>query len=236
MFGNNFNFVGASWNTAYGGSFTGGTLSANNTTHTLNFNLVFTLPSNYSASILSTNPGWFYNFSVSVYGKNNYSSSISADSNGVTNFNGTGQAQFQNVALAAGASSSNIIVYFYGGTWGVPAYNVNGNSYSVNLMPSYVNIGRSVTYSPWYVTERYYINATVTLILPPAATPTPSPTPTPTPTPEPTPTPTPEPTPTPTPEPTPTPTPEPTATPTPTPTPTVTDTPTPTPTDTTVPG
>ena len=144
-------------------------MSVDNTNHVLNFDLTFTMPDNYSSSYLANNPGFFYGFTLNVTGKNNYGESIGLDGNDVTSSSGTGQAQLQNVSLAPGASSSSIKVYFYGATWSVPTYSESGNSYTVSLKPSYSLVGRSVNYAPWYVTEKYYINANVTVILPAGA-------------------------------------------------------------------
>ena len=237
VFANQCTFVRADWNTAYNGNFTSITMTVDNVKHTMNFNLVFTVPDGHTQQELTNNRYWFGGFYIRVSGKNTYDGSISLAGN-QSNNNGYGTAQLQNVSLAAGAGSDDILVYFYGYNWSIPSYNPNGNTVVLESNKSYTNVGININRAPWYYTEKYTQTATVTLILPSqVATPTPSPTSTPSPTPTPTSTPSPTPTPTATPSPTPslTPTPSPTPTYTPTAAPTAAPTVTPAPTDTATP-
>jgi hypothetical protein len=199
-------------------------MSVDNTSHTLDFAITFTVPDGLTASVLTNNRNWFTNFTLKLSAQNRYTSAATLGTSSTTG-SGSGNAKLQNVSLAAGASSSEILLYFSGYTWQTPVYNINGNTLTIALKKSYTNVKVAST------NYKYYTTATIYLILPNQnPTPTPSPTPTPTPTPSPTPTytPTPTPSPTPTPTPTPSPTPTPTLTPTPSFSPVPTDSPIPT--------
>ena len=186
------------------------------------------MPAGYSQEYIQNNPIWFSGFWLRLSGTNMYESAIHLAGSGSSG-EGVNVAQIQDVNLQPGESSDNIIVYFYS-NWNVPAYKAEGNINVVKLKSSYTMVGRNVPPNGRYVTEKYSVDATITLVLPPQ-TPNlmmmpgssilsdPLPTSTPSPIPESTATtiPTPEPTtsPSPVPEPTKTPAAEQTASPTP---------------------
>ncbi len=259
VFKSNVSVKNVVWNAGYKGELTSVSVNVDNVSHKLDFDLTFTMPAGYSQEYIQNNPIWFSGFWLRLSGTNMYESAIHLAGSGSSG-EGVNVAQIQDVNLQPGESSDNIIVYFYS-NWNVPAYKAEGNINVVKLKSSYTMVGRNVPPNGRYVTEKYSVDATITLVLPPqtpglmmmpgssilsdplptsTSSPIPESTATTIPTSEPTltqtPTQTPEPTPTQTPTPTltptPTQTPEPTLTPTPTQTPTPTLTPMPTPTQT----
>ena len=122
------------WSSPYTGTYTGGTLSVDNVNHTLNFNLVFTLPENYSAQYLTTYRNWFTNFTLYVWGKNNYTTSTSAwnERHYFDDRHGQSQAA-EYYPWQKAQAAAHLEVYFYNATWTVPTYNAAGNSYTSSI-------------------------------------------------------------------------------------------------------
>ena len=165
VFSSNVSVKSIDWNSSYKGDLTSVSLRADNVNHVLDFSLTFTMPAGYSQEHLKNNKIWFSGIWLKLSGTNHYDGKISLDGSGSSG-NGSGVAQLQSVKLDPGQSSSNITAYLYH-NWEVPEYKQEGNIIVVKLKPSYTKIGISTDYAPWYRTEKYSINATITLVLPP---------------------------------------------------------------------
>ena len=165
VFSSNVSVKSIDWNSSYKGDLTSVSLRADNVNHVLDFSLTFTIPAGYSQEHLKNNKIWFSGIWLKLSGTNHYDGKIFLDGSGSSG-DGSGVAQLQSVKLDPGQSSSNITAYLYH-NWEVPEYKQEGNIIVVKLKPSYTKIGISTDYAPWYRTEKYNINATITLVLPP---------------------------------------------------------------------
>ena len=202
VFQSNVSVKNVAWNAGYKGELTSASVNVDNVSHKLDFDLTFTMPAGYSQEYIQNNPIWFSGFWLRLSGTNMYESVIHLAGSGSSG-EGVNVAQIQDVNLQPGESSDNIIVYFYS-NWNVPAYKAEGNINVVKLKSSYTMVGRNVPPNGRYVTEKYSVDATITLVLPPqtpnlmmmpgssilseplpTSTSSPIPTQTPTPTPEP---------------------------------------------------
>ena len=129
IFAYGFSLNSIDWNSAYGGNFSGGSMSVDNENHNLSFDLVFNtsgqlygrIPANEQQLVLRFPPWLCQPETIMVPPFPWAAAELSAHPE-------MGKSALENISMSKGESSSDILLHFYGNTWSVPEYSADGNT------------------------------------------------------------------------------------------------------------